>query len=137
MYRDTKTDIEGRRIGARLAAERDGRTRVGRESIVRATSLRAAVAQLRDIAKANSGRSSRQALVANLMLLRRLGVDEEALDLVVTLVLAQNVDEEMTATINYLASGFLLALLTLRAEGALARSVRRDDRRHAVPSALV
>jgi hypothetical protein len=51
------------------------------------------------------------------MLLRALGVDDEALDLVVAMVLAQNVDEQMTAAVNYLASGFPLALLTLREEG--------------------
>src|ERR1700733_7389091 len=95
-------------------------TRASRQSVVRAASLKAAIMQLRDITKANSGRSSRQALVANLILLRALGVDDEALDLVVTMVLAQNVDEEMTAAINYLASGFLLALLTLREEGSFA-----------------
>ena len=57
--------------------------------------------------------------MANLILLRGLGVDEEALDLVVQMVLAQDVDEEMTAAINYLASGFLLALLTFREEGSI------------------
>lgn len=122
MYGDAETDVEStpfpRRIDAWVRAEGDGRARASRESVVRATSLKAAIVQLRDIAKANAGRSSRQALVANLMLLRALGVDEEALDLVVALVLAQNVDEEMTAAINYLASGFLLALLTLREEGS-------------------
>jgi len=121
MYGDAQTDAEStpfpRRIGAWVGAEGDGQTRASRESVVRAASLKAAITQLRDIAKANSGRSSRQALVANLMLLRALGVDDEALDLVVTMVLAQNVDEEMTAAVNYLASGFLLALLTLREEG--------------------
>jgi hypothetical protein len=122
MYGDDYTDAEStpfpRRIGARVGAEGDGRARAS-ESVVCAASLKAAIVQLRGLATANSGRSSRQALVANLMLLRALGVDEEALDLVVTMVLAQNVDEEMTAAINYLASGFLLALLTLREEGSL------------------
>lgn len=86
---------------------------------MRAASLKAAIVQLRDLAEANAGRSSRQALVANLMLLRGLGVEEEALDLVVEMVLAQNVDEEMTAAVNYLASGFLLALLTFEEERSL------------------
>jgi uncharacterized membrane protein len=86
--------------------------------LVRAASLNAAIVQLRDMAKANASRSSRQALVANLMLLRGLGV-EEVLDLVVEMVLAQDVDEEMTAAVNYLASGFLLALLTFEEERSL------------------
>jgi len=43
-------------------------------------------------------------------------VEDEVLDLVVEMVHAQNVDEEMTAAINYLASGFLLALLTFEEE---------------------
>lgn len=123
MHGDAQTEVEStpfpRRIGAWVGAEGDGQARASRESVVRAASLKAAIVQLRDIARANSGRSSGQALVANLMLLRALGVDEEALDLVVAMVLAQNVDEEMTAAINYLASGFLLALLTLREEGSL------------------
>ncbi len=122
MYGDAQTDVEStpfpRCIGAWVGDERDGQVPASPEPVVRAASLKAAITQLRDIAKANAGRSSRQALVANLMLLRALGVDEETLDLVVAMVLAQNVDEEMTAAINYLASGFLLALLTLREEGS-------------------
>jgi hypothetical protein len=39
------------------------------------------------------------------------------------IVLAQNVDEQTTAAINYLASGFLLVLLTLPEEGALCEGV--------------
>jgi hypothetical protein len=38
------------------------------------------------------------------------------LDLVVEMTLSQNVDEEMAAAINYMSSGFLLALLTLQVE---------------------
>jgi hypothetical protein len=83
------------------------------------------------MAEANASRGSRQALVANLVVLRGLGVEEEVLDLVVEMVLAQNVDEEMTAAVNYLASGFLLALLTFEQERSLtvarhplARSLR-------------
>lgn len=90
-----------------------------RGSVVRAASLKVAIAQLRDLARANCDRSSSQALAANITLLRTLGVDEETLDLVTEMALAQNLDEEMTAAINYLASGFLLALLTLREEGSL------------------
>ena len=65
---------------------------------------------------ANANRSGREALAANLVLLRAHGVDDEVLDLVVEMVLAQNVDEEMAAALNYLAAGFLLALLTLKEE---------------------
>jgi hypothetical protein len=103
-----------------------------REPVVRAESVKAAIAQLRDMTKDNADRSSRQALAANLMHLRTLGVDEEMLDLVVEMVLAQNVDEEMTAAINYLASGFLLALLTFREEAARAprRSLAGPHRVH-------
>lgn len=39
------------------------------------------------------------------------------------MALAQNLDEETTAAINYLASGFLLALLALREEGIFALSI--------------
>ena len=46
-------------------------------------------------------------------------MDDEVLDLVVEMVLSQNVDEEMTAAVNYLASGFLLALLTFEQERSL------------------
>jgi hypothetical protein len=135
MCRNSQADLDAvpfpRRIGPR-ADVRDGATaRARQEPLVRAASLKAAIAQMRDMAKANASRSSRQALVANLMLLRRLGVEDEALDLVVEMVLAQNVDEEMTAAVNYLASGFLLALLTFEQERSLraarhplARSLR-------------
>lgn len=85
--------------------------------MVCAAALKAAIAQLRDLTKANAGRSSRQALVSNLVLLRAYGVEDEILDLVVEMALAQNLDEETTAAINYLVSGFLLALLALREEG--------------------
>jgi hypothetical protein len=122
MYGNTQAGSESMpfptRIGPRADVAGGESARATRERVVRAASLKVAIAQLRDLAKANAGRSSRQALVANLMLLRALGVDEEALNLVVEMVLAQNVDEEMTAAINYLASGFLLALLTFREEGA-------------------
>jgi hypothetical protein len=82
--------------------------------VVCVASLQAAITQLHDLTKLNANRSSQEALAANLVLLRAHGVDNEVLDLVVEMVLAQNVDEEMTAALNYLASGFLLALLTLQ-----------------------
>jgi hypothetical protein len=110
------------RTGDQFGADDDDRARASRAPVVRAAALKAAIAQLRDIAGANDGRSSRQALMANLLLLRSLGVEDEALDLVVALVLEQNVDEGMTAAINYLASGFLSALLTLREEGSFGKS---------------
>jgi hypothetical protein len=125
MFGDAQTDVEGtpspRRRGCPADDEGDGQAWASREPVVHVASLKAAIVQLRDIVKANAGRSSQQALVANLILLRALGVDDEALDLVVTMVLAQNVDEEMTAAVNYLASGFLLALLALREEGSIGR----------------
>jgi hypothetical protein len=117
MYGDAHTDVQSTPLPRHVDAEVDGHARAGREPRVRAASLKLAIVELRGLAKANSNRSSRQALVANLVLLRGLGVDEDALDLVVQIALAQNVDEEMTAAVNYLASGFLLALLTLREEG--------------------
>lgn len=92
--------------------------RAAQKPVVRAAALKAAITQLRDLSKANANRSSREALAANLMLLRAHGVDDEILDLVVEMVLAQNVDEEMAAAVNYLAVGFLLALLTLQEERA-------------------
>lgn len=123
MRRNPQADFAAAPFPGRIgphADVRDGTTaRARREPLVRAASLKAAIVQLRDTAKANASRSSRQALVANLMLLRGLGVEEEALDLVVEMVLSQNVDEEMTAAVNYLASGFLLALLTFEEERAL------------------
>jgi hypothetical protein len=84
------------------------------DPLVRAQSLKAAIVQLREMT--DTGQSSGQALAANLTRLRALGVDEEILDLVVEMVLAQNVDEEMTAAVNYLVCGFLLALLAFREE---------------------
>jgi hypothetical protein len=84
--------------------------------LVRAAALKAAITQLRDLANVNAKRSSQEALAANLVLLRNNGVDDEILDLVVEMTLSQNVDEEMTAAINYMSSGFLLALLTLEEE---------------------
>jgi hypothetical protein len=119
MHGDIHTVVENTAFPRRVGAEGDRQARGSREPVVRAAALKAAIAQLRDIVKADDRRSGRRALVANLMLLRALGVDEEALDLVVQMVLAQNVDEEMTTAINYLASGFLLALLTLREEGSI------------------
>ncbi len=89
------------------------------EPVVRVASLRAAIAQLHDLVATNAHRSSREALAANLVLLRAHGVDDEVLDLVVEMVLAQESDDEMAAAINYLASGFLLALLTLQQERAV------------------
>lgn len=88
------------------------------EPVVTATALKSAIAQLRELTKATAGRSSQEALAANLMLLRNHGVDDEILNLVVEMAMAQDVDEEMTAAINYLASGFLLALLSLGEEVA-------------------
>lgn len=87
---------------------------------MRAASLRAAITQLHELAAANAHRSGREALAANLVLLRAHGVDDEVLDLVVEMVVTQNVDDEMAAAVNYLASGFLLALLTLHEEGIAA-----------------
>lgn len=121
MYGDTQTDCESMpfpgRIGARVGDEVAGPLRAIREPVVRAAALKAAITQLRDLTKANASRSSQEALVANLVLLRTYGVDDEILDLAVEMALAQNLDEETTAAINYLASGFLLALLALREEG--------------------
>jgi hypothetical protein len=107
-----------RRVDLRTAVEGGGPMRAPQKPVVRAAALKAAITQLRDLSKANANVSSREALVANLMLLRAHGVDDEVLDMVVEMVLAQNVDEEMTAAVNYLASGFLLALLTLQEEKA-------------------
>jgi hypothetical protein len=122
MYGNTQTAVASRlfprRIGS-IADVGDGDTsRATREPVVRAASLKAAITQLRDLTKVNASRSSQETLAANLVLLRAHGVDDEVLDLVVEMVLSQNVDEEMTAAVNYLASGFLLALLTLREERA-------------------
>lgn len=123
MRRNPQADSDGvpfpRCIGPRADVWDGAPARAGREPVVRAASLKAAIVQLRDMAEANAGRSSRQALAANLVVLRGLGVEEEVLDLVVEMVLAQNVDEEMTAAVNYLASGFLLALLTFEQERSL------------------
>lgn len=121
MYGDTQTDVESmpfpRHIGARIGNEGGRPARATQAPVVHAASLKAAITQLRDLTKSNASRSSQEALVANLVLLRAYGVDDEILDLVVEMVLAQNVDEETTAALNYLASGFLLALLALREEG--------------------
>ncbi len=122
MRGNTQTDVEGmpfpRRIGPRADAGDGEPARATREPVVRAASLQAAITRLHDLTKANASRSSGQALAANLVVLRAHGVDQEVLDLVVEMVLAQNVDEELTAALNYLASGFLLALLTFQEEGA-------------------
>jgi hypothetical protein len=122
MHGDTQTASESApfpsRIGPKADVGDDDAARAKREPVVRAASLKAAITQLRDLSKANANRSSREALAANLMLLRAQGVADEVLDLVVEMVLAQNIDEEMTAAVNYLASGFLLALLTLQEERA-------------------
>ena len=120
MYGNTQTAVASRlfprRIGS-IADVGDGDTsRATQEPVVRAASLKAAITQLRDLTKVNTSRSSQETLAANLVLLRAHGVDDEVLDLVVEMVLSQNVDEEMTAAVNYLASGFLLALLTLQEE---------------------
>jgi hypothetical protein len=120
MYVETQTDVESRpsprHIGARVGHEGGGPAQAT-QAVVHTASLKAAITQLRDLTKANASRSSQEALVANLVLLRAYGVDDEILDLVVEMALAQNLDEETTAAINYLASGFLLALLALREEG--------------------
>jgi hypothetical protein len=86
--------------------------------LVRVASLKAAIMQLRGQTEANAGRSSQETLAANLVLLRSHGVDDEVLDLVVEMVFAHNLDEEMAAALNYLASGFLLALMTFEEERA-------------------
>lgn len=121
MYGDAQIDFESMpspgRIGAEVGDEGVGPLRATREPVVRAAALKAAITQLRDLTKVNAGRSSRQVLVSNLVLLRAYGVEDEVLDLVVEMALGQNLDEETTAAINYLASGFLLALFALREEG--------------------
>jgi hypothetical protein len=121
MYGEAQADVESmsspRYIGAGIGNEGGRPAQAIQAPLVHAASLKAAITQLRDLTKANANRSSQEALVANLVLLRAYGVDDEILDLVVEMALAQNVDEETTAALNYLASGFLLALLTLREEG--------------------
>jgi hypothetical protein len=107
-----------RRVGPKADVGNGDAARAKREPVVRAASLKAAIAQLKKLTELNANRSSQEALAANLVLLRTHGVADEVLDLVVEMVLAQNVDEEMTAAVNYLASGFLLALLTLQEEKA-------------------
>lgn len=132
MHGDAQTDFErmpfAGRIGARVGIEGAGPLRASREPVVRAAALKAAITQLRDLTKANASRSSQEALVANLVLLRAYGVDDEILDLVVEMALAQNLDEETTAALNYLASGFLLALLALREEGIFRSFHHGKDR---------
>jgi hypothetical protein len=53
MYGDSQTDVESapfpRRIGAWVGDEGDAQTRASRKPVVRAASLKAAIAQLRDI----------------------------------------------------------------------------------------
>ena len=107
-----------RHIGPKADVGNGDAARVKQETVVRAASLKVAIAQLKNLTELNANRSSQEALAANLVLLRAHGVEDEVLDLVVEMVLAQNVDEEMTAAVNYLASGFLLALLTLKEERA-------------------
>jgi hypothetical protein len=94
--------------------------------VVRAAALKAAIAQLRDLTKGHADRSSGETLAANLVLLRAHGVDDEILAMVVEMTLAQNADDEFTAAINYMSSGFLLALLTLREEASDAHLVKRS-----------
>jgi hypothetical protein len=121
MYGSPRTDSQSALSPSRIDPQTGAGgelTRTTRAPVVHVASLRAAIKQLHDLTKVNANRSSREALAANLMLLRAHGVDDEVLDLVVEMVLMQNVDEEMTAAVNYLASGFLLALLTLRQEVA-------------------
>jgi hypothetical protein len=118
MYGNTQTKPESTRlskgVGLRAIDVGNRARTVAREPRVCAASLKAAIAQLHDLTKLNASRSSHEALAANLVLLRTHGVDDEVLDLVVEMILAQNIDEEMAAALNYLASGFLLALLTLQ-----------------------
>ncbi len=127
MPRNVQNTSFSTRVRPCAVAADGGGDRATRKPVVRAKSLKAAIAQLRELTESSPDRSSQQALAANLMLLRALGVAEDALDLVIELVLAQNVDEEMTAAINYLASGFLLALLTLREEEIETQAVGADD----------
>lgn len=123
MYGEIQADVESMRppthIRAHVGNEGGGPAQATQAPVVHAASFKAAISQLRELTKANAGRSSQETLVANLALLRAYGVDDEILDLVVEMALAQNLDEETTAAINYLASGFLLALLALREEGIL------------------
>jgi hypothetical protein len=132
MYGETQTDVESmpspRRIGARIGYEGGRPAQATQAPVVHAASLKAAITQLRDLAKANASRSSQEALVANLVLLRAYSVEDEILDLVVEMALAQNLAEETTAAINYLASGFLLALLALREEGSFRSFPPGKDR---------
>jgi hypothetical protein len=120
MRDGTQTDSENtsftRHIDPTTDVGNGDAARAKPEPVVRATSLKVAIAQLRDLIKVNANRSSQEALAANLVLLRNHGVDDEILDLVVEMTLSQNVDEGVTAAVNYLASGFLLALLTLQEE---------------------
>jgi len=121
MYNNTRQTSRVRcSLGSRGACgSGDGRSkRVTVEPLVSATSLKAAIIRLRDLAEANAGRSSQEALAANLMSLRDHGVGDDVLDLAVEMVFAHNLDEEMTAAVNYLASGFLLALMTFEDQGA-------------------
>ena len=121
MYGETQVDVESMpsptHIRVKVGNEGGAPAQTTQAPVVHAASLKAAITQLRELTKANAGRSSQETLVANLVLLRAYGVDDEILDLVVEMTLAQNLDEETTAAINYLASGFLLALLALREEG--------------------
>ncbi|MGD1059532.1 MAG: hypothetical protein ABR992_19220 [Solirubrobacteraceae bacterium] len=120
MQDNTHTAAEStpfpRRTGPKADVGNGDAARARREPVVRAASLKAAIAQLKNLTERNAHRSSREALAANLVLLRAHGVADEVLDLVVEMVLVQNVDEEMAAAVNYLAMGFLLALLTLQEE---------------------
>lgn len=122
MRDGTQTDSENTSFTRHIDPTTDVRdgdaARAKPELVVRAASLKTAIAQLRDLTTVNAKRSSQEALAANLVLLRNHGVDDEILDLVVEMTLAQNVDEEITAAVNYLASGFLLALLTLQQDRA-------------------
>src|SRR5271155_5239728 len=108
MQGNTQTTAEStpfpRRTGPKADVGNGDAARAKRKPVVRAASLRAAIAQLKNLTELNGNLSSQEALAANLMLLRAHGVDDEVLDLVVEMVLAQNVDEEMTAAVNYLAS---------------------------------
>jgi hypothetical protein len=120
MQDNTQTTAEStwfpRYTGPKADVGNGDAARAKRKPVVRAASLKAAIAQLKNLTELNANRSSQEALAANLVLLRAHGVDDEVLDFVVEMVLAQNVDEEMAAALNYLAAGFLLALLTLQEE---------------------
>lgn len=123
MRTSPNTDTEHTRVPRDIGPQAEADSGLGvhdhaysSQPVVTAPSLKAAIARLRELTEANAARSSQEALASNLVLLRNHGVDDEILDLVVEMVLTQDVDEEMAAAVNYLASGFLLALLAMGEE---------------------